>query len=143
MDITAIPFNQLVGLQREPEGSAFAVSLPASSVYHNHLGIVHAAAQLTLAEAASGEWMIRNYSGLADRFVPVVRRIEAKFRRPAHGRVRGVATLGDEARRQFDRDLGAKRLVSVELAVKVCDESGAEILTATVEWCMTRRSPAS
>ena len=54
MQIDEIPFNRLIALQREPAGGEFAVSLPASADYHNHLGIVHAAAQLAVHTVATG-----------------------------------------------------------------------------------------
>jgi acyl-coenzyme A thioesterase PaaI-like protein len=137
--IESIPFNRLIGLQREPVGGEFAVSLPADARYHNHLGIVHAAAQLAVAEAASGEWMLRHFGGRAAEFIAVVRRMEAKFKQPARGKILGKATATDEARAQLARDLATKRMVSFALRVDVCDEHGAHTLTATIEWFITLR----
>lgn len=71
MDIADIPLNRLLGLQREPEVGEFSVSLPAASQHHNHLGILHAAAQLAVAEAASGAWMSRNFGPRAVEFIAV------------------------------------------------------------------------
>mgnify|MGYP000927185023 CR=1 FL=1 len=55
MNIDDVPFNRLIGLQREPAGGAFGVSLPAGAQYHNHLGIVHAAAQLAVARSVADQ----------------------------------------------------------------------------------------
>jgi len=140
MDIADIPFNRLLGLQREPEGGEFSVSLPAGPQYHNHLGIVHAAAQLAVAEAASGEWMLRNFGPRAVEFIAVVRRMETKFKQPARGKILGKATVGDAARAQLDVDLGMKRALSFALRVDVFDEGGAHTLTGNVEWFITRRN---
>lgn len=140
MNIAEIPFNQLVGLQREPEGGEFSVSLPGDARYHNHLGIVHAAAQLTLAEAASGDWMLRHFGDRATDIIGVVRRMETKFKQPARGKILGKATVSDEARRQLETDLATKRMVLFSLRVDVFDEHGAHTLTATIEWFFTRRS---
>ena len=141
MQIEEIPFNKLIGLQREPAGGEFSVSLPADARYHNHLGIVHAAAQLAVAEAASGEWMLRHFGGRAAEFIAVVRRMEVKFKQPARGKILGKATVSDEARAQLERDLATKRMVSFALRVDVFAEDGAHTLTATIEWFISRREP--
>ena len=142
MTIENIPFNRLIGLQREPEGGEFSVSLPADTRYHNHLGIVHAAAQLAVAEAASGEWMLRHFGGRAGEFLAVVRRMETKFKQPARGKILGKATVSEEARTQLERDLATKRMVSFALRIDVFDEHRAHTLTATIEWFITRRDTA-
>ena len=143
MHIDDVPFNRLIGLQREPAGGEFSVSLPAGTQYHNHLGIVHAAAQLAVAEAASGEWMLRNFGARAAEFVAVVRRMETKFKQPARGKIFGKATVSDAAREQFEAELATKRALSFTLRVEVFDEAGAHTLTGTVEWFITRRGPAA
>jgi len=84
MDITELPFNRFLGLRKAPaEGGALLV-LPESPDYANHLGTVHASAQFALAEVTSGEFLFRNLPAIAG-LVPVVRRFEAKFKRPANG----------------------------------------------------------
>ena len=142
MTIDEVPFNRLIGLRREPAGGEFAVSLPAGSQYHNHLGIVHAAAQLALAEAASGDWMLRNFGERAAEFVAVVRRMETKFKQPARGRILGKATVSAEARARFAAELATKRALTFALRVDVFDEAGAHSLTGSVEWFITRRGAA-
>ncbi len=143
MNIAEIPFNHLIGLQREPDGGAFAVSLPADARYHNHLGIVHAAAQLALAEAASGDWMLRHFGARAADFIAVVRRMEAKFRQPARGKILGRATVSEAERAQLKADLATRRVISFSLRVDVFDEAGSHTLTASVEWFITRREAAT
>lgn len=108
MNIEDIPFNRLIGLQREPAGGEFTVSLPADVRYHNHLGIVHAAAQLAVAEAASGDWMLRNFGDHAEEFIAVVRRMETKFKHPARGKIFGKAVGGAAVRAQLAADMATK-----------------------------------
>lgn len=143
MHIDDVPFNQLIGLQREPEGAEFAVSLPADVRYHNHLGIVHAAAQLAVAEAASGDWMLRNFGERAAEFIAVVRRMETKFKQPARGKILGKASVSEADQRRLADDLATRRMVAFALRVDVYDEAGAHTLTATVEWFITRREAAT
>src|SRR5262245_53679734 len=86
MDVTQLPFNRLLGLETAPPDSEFLVSLPDGTQYTNHLGTVHAGALLAVAEAGSGAYLVKHL-GTGSGYVPVVRRLEAKFRKPAHGRV--------------------------------------------------------
>src|ERR1035438_8092756 len=57
MDVSAIPFNRFLGLR----AGDTALTLPADPKYHNHLGTVHAGAQFSLAEAASGQWLLDRF----------------------------------------------------------------------------------
>lgn len=141
MDIIDIAFNRLIGLQREPAGGDFTVSLPAGSQYHNHLGIVHAAALFAVAEAASGDFMLTHFGGRAAEFIAVVRRVEMKYRKPAHGKILGRATADEAARRELAAGLATKRMLAFTLHAEVSDESGAPNLTAEIEWFITRREP--
>lgn len=140
MHIEEIPFNLLLGLQREPEGAEFAVSLPADARYHNHLGIVHAAAQLAVAEAASGDWMLRHFGARAEHFIAVVRRMETKFKQPARGKILGRAVATEAEREKLAGDLATQRTISFSLRVDVFDESGTHTLTGSVEWFIARRA---
>jgi len=87
--VTELPFNSFLGIQTAAE-PARLLQLPSDKHYLNHLGTVHASAQLALAEASSGELLLRHF-GSAQGIVPVVRRLEAKFRRPANGVVTSTA----------------------------------------------------
>src|SRR5438046_1968860 len=99
MDVTRLPFNRLVGVEPAAPGSGFLVSLPADPRYANHLGTVHAVALLAVAEAAAGAFLA-GQEGAPAGLVPVVRRLEAKFRRPATGRVSArCAVPADEVAR--------------------------------------------
>jgi uncharacterized protein DUF4442 len=76
-----LPFNSFVGIQLADD-TAHLLRLPSGKQYLNHLGTVHASAQLTLAEASSSEFLLRHF-GSVDGIIPVVRRMDAKFRKPA------------------------------------------------------------
>src|ERR1700690_1590626 len=79
MEVSAIPFNRFLGLRA---GGA-ALTLPTDPKYHNHLETVHAGAQFSLAEAASGQWMLDRFGEAAAEYAAVVRHADVKFRRPA------------------------------------------------------------
>ena len=136
--VTELPFNSFLGIQSAPD-SAQLLRLPSGGQYLNHLGTVHASALLALAEASSGEFLLRHF-GVTDSIVPVVRRIEAKFRKPANGAVTSKASAAPEALAQLAADLAAKGRALISVAVELHDESGTHALSASVEWFIQRIS---
>lgn len=134
--VAELPFNTFLGLQ-PAEDPAKLLVLPAGHQYLNHLGTVHASAQLALAEASSGEFLLRIFGGSAD-VVPVVRRLESKFRKPANGALVSSASTSTEELEEAKAALDAKGRVLLSVAVEVHDETGAHTLSATVEWFITR-----
>ena len=135
-DVTQLPFNRFLGIETA-SGPGELLRLPAGGQYLNHLGTVHASAQLALAEAASGEFLLRAF-GAASGVIPVVRRFESKFRKPANGAVTSTVSTPPEAIEQLRADLAAKGRGMVTIAVELHDESGAHTLSASVEWFITR-----
>lgn len=134
--VTELPFNTFVGIEAAAEEGKL-LRLPAGGQYLNHLGTVHASALLALAEASSGEFLLRHF-GSSEGIVPVVRRMEAKFRKPANGRVSSRAGAPPEALERLGADLGGKGRAVISINVELHDESGAQALTAAVEWFIQR-----
>lgn len=138
MDVTQVPFNRLVGLERADPGSELLVSLPEGPQFLNHLGTVHAGALLTVAETGSGEFLLRRL-GSPEGYVPVVRRLEAKFRKPASGRVAARASVPDEEIARWSAELAARGRLSAAVPVEVVDAAGVVVMSATVEWFIARK----
>ena len=134
--VTELPFNSFLGLQTATDPSQ-VLRLPSGEQYLNHLGTVHASAQLALAEASSGEFLLRHF-GSTEGIVPVVRRLEAKFRKPANGAVISAASAPPESLAQLDAELASKGRSLISITVELHDESGAHTLSATVEWFIQR-----
>lgn len=134
-----LPFNKFVGIKRATDETQL-LRLPIGGQYLNHLGTVHASALLALAEASSGEFLLRHF-GSADGVIPVVRRLEAKFRKPANGAITSTVKTPAEALSTLDADLAAKGRALVSIHVEVHDESGAHVLSAEVEWFIQRVNP--
>ena len=135
--VADLPFNQLLNLQADGD-AAKLLRLPAGGQYLNHLGTVHAGALLALAEAGSGEFLVRALGG-ANGVVPVVRRLEAKFRKPANGAVTSDASVAEGALDELRAGLAGKGRALISVNVELHDESGAHVLSASVEWFISTR----
>ena len=138
MDITKLPFNLFLGVEHS-EREGFVLSLPAGDRYTNHLGTVHAGALMSLAEATSGQVLLRAIGHIADSIIPVVRRFDCKFRKPASGSIAARAAIPDSARDQLIVDITTKRRGSIEITVDIHDETDLHCLSATVEWFIAQR----
>ena len=134
--VTELPFNSFLGIRAAVEKDRI-LTLPSGGQYLNHLGTVHASAQIALAEAASGEFLLRSL-GAPDDLVPVVRRLESKFRKPANGSISASISTPHETIEQTLRELKTKGRSILPVDVQLHDESGAHTLSARVEWFITR-----
>lgn len=139
--VTELPFNRLLNLQRDAD-PAKLLRLPGGERYLNHLGTVHASALLALAEASSGEFLLRVLGGTKG-LVPVVRRLEAKFRKPANGAITSSATAAKGALDDLNDLLAGKGRALISVSVELHDESGTHALSAVVEWFISTIPAAS
>jgi acyl-coenzyme A thioesterase PaaI-like protein len=137
INITELPFNSLLGI-RPATDAEHLLLLPSGGQYLNHLGTVHAGAQLALAEASSGELLLKHI-GSSDGLVPVLRRVEAKFRNPANGTIMSTASTTPESLARLDAELSSKGRSVIGITVEIYDESGAHTLSATFDWFIQRQ----
>jgi acyl-coenzyme A thioesterase PaaI-like protein len=137
MDVTQLPFNHLIGLEAAAPESGCLVAIPEGPQYTNHLGTVHASALLAVAEAASGAFLVRHF-GPATGFVPVVRRLEAKFRKPATGRVAGRCIVAADEVACWMLELTSRGRVLAAMPVEVVDDAEVVVMSAVVEWFIVR-----
>ena len=136
MDVSQLPFNRLIGLELAMPDSGFLVSLPDHLQYTNHLGTVHGSALLAVAEAASGVLLAQMFSHVAGA-VPVVRKLEAKFRKPAQGRISARCKETPEEFANWLTELQKRGRVSVAIPVEVIDQTENVVMSAAVEWFIT------
>lgn len=133
--VVDLPFNQFIGLQQDAEPNL--LTLPAGGQYLNHLGTVHASALLALAEASSGEFLLKHL-GHIEGLNPVVRRLESKFRKPANGSVTSTVTTKVEQLDALKNEVVAKGRALVGVAVELYDQTGEHVLSATVDWFIAK-----
>src|SRR3954467_11694758 len=93
MHVTDLALNKMMGIQLPPSGDGHVLELPESPLLLNHVGTVHASVQFALAEAGSGEFLLRELGDAQREVFAVLRTSEVKFRKPARGTLRASARL--------------------------------------------------
>ncbi|MEX1179073.1 MAG: DUF4442 domain-containing protein [Nitriliruptor sp.] len=116
-----LAFNQHMGVEvREAEIGRCVVALPPNGALANHLGGVHAIAELAPVELAGALAASSQLTPLIERgYVPVVGRLATRFRAPAAGELLATALVGSEvlAPALAAADAGERPRVDVEVTV--------------------------
>lgn len=132
MDVTTIPFNQFIGL-KYADNPDYLLMLDDSNKYHNHLGTVHASAMFALAEASSGLFLQNEFSGV-DNIVPVVRKSEIKFKKPANGKIYSRARFGEVHKEEILQAISDKKRVAITVVITLVDQTETMVMQATFDW---------
>ena len=140
MDIAKLPFNNLVGLGRckgKPNG---IFEILGDKKYHNHLGTIHASAMYSLAEASSGQFLL-NRSGLdPEDVVPLLRRSDIKYRKPADGYVYSTGHCEEEDWQQFLDTFHRRGRAIVSIQVGILNLEDVVVATGNFDWFVSTRS---
>ena len=139
MNLKDIPFAKVLDAADSSEG--FLFELPNDKKYTNHLGTVAAAAQFSLAEFASGQWMINTFPEVAPNVIPVLRKSEVKFRKPALGRVRARALVTEDTKTQFITELTQLKRALLSIPIEVVNDDLEVVMIGTYEWFIQLKKP--
>ena len=143
MEVINLPFNKFIGLEKSDQPEVGLLQLDDRPQYGNHLGTVHAAAQFALAEACSGEYLLVHFGELAAGYVPLVRRVEVKYKKPATGKIYAQAQVADEQSQNFLADLQTRGRAVITVAVNVLNSDRAVTMSATFEWFVQKMTEHS
>lgn len=135
MDAVTVPFARQIGLRRNADGR---LELPFSEAVHNHLGTVHASAQIALAETASGDFLVQLFPQLVGQVVPVVRAVRAKFSKPASQTLSAYPAIADGSLARFRKQIETKGRAAITVAVAVRDADGQVTCHAAFDWFIQR-----
>jgi Domain of unknown function (DUF4442) len=138
MDITEVPFNHFLGIRKSPGDGPHLLELDNLPEYRNHLGTVHAGAQMALAEAASAEYLLRTFAGADAGVLAVVRRVQAKFKNLVNGKVFARVDCSPEELARFSKALDAKGKALIGVTVDISDGAGVVAMTSVIEWFIQR-----
>jgi len=137
MDVTQLPFNNFIGLKASDKND-FLLMLENRSEYRNHLNTVHASALFALAEASSGHFLLNEFSELTD-IVPVVRKVETKYRNPTTGSVFSKAKFQETGKSEVISALTLKGRALLKVEVSLFDETDVPVMQSTFEWFITKQ----
>lgn len=115
------------------------LEIPAGNQFLNHVGTVHASAQLALAEATSGEFLLHTFSD-EPGLLPLVRRMDAKFRKPAIGCIFGKINPATASSEHALEQLRTKGRTLLTILVDIYDEQGSHTLSSSFEWFIAKES---
>lgn len=136
MDVFNLPFNKHIGIaSADTEGCL--LMLPERNEYLNHLGTVHASAQFALAEATSGFFLLNEFRKLTN-ILPVVRKVETKYKKPAQGIVFSKAHLLDSDKQQIIEELSTKKRALIKVRVLIFDANQNNVMQSDFEWFVSK-----
>ena len=132
MDVTNLPYNQLVGLQAAA-GDSDLLQLEDRPELHNHLGTFHAAALFSLAEGSSAEFLLQQL-GTREDIGGVVRKATCKYSNPGKGTLITTSPTPPATVKEAVNTAAQKgrALVSIEIHVK--DKAATLVASFTFTW---------
>lgn len=131
MDVTEIPFVKKVGITKTKDNQ---LELAFTTDTHNHLKTMHASAQFTLAETASGEFLQTLFPELVGNVIPVLRDSSVKFKKPVTNNIIAYPSMSDETREKFNLQFNKKGRASLCVDVEIKDTEGTVTSVASYNW---------
>lgn len=137
MGIKDIRFHQWLGIEDAVPPHIFFMQENPNML--NHVGSIHACIQLTLAEASAGEFLRREFVDHAALLIPVVRKNEGKFSKPANGKLFAEVSFFNCTKEEILQEILHKSRFSIQTKVVLTDEQGNKTLSATFDWFVVKK----
>lgn len=137
MDILEIPFHRHLNIERSGDEEDVFYCMEEHPEVLNHLGTIHACAQLALAEATSGGYLIQQFPELNGKVIPVIRKTEVKYSTPAFGKLSSRASFLSGSREQYMVDYMDKGRCIIPVKVEVFNTENKKTLSAVFSWFIT------
>lgn len=137
MNVLDLPFNQYIELEKSSDAE-YLLMLEEDHKYLNHLNTVHASAQFALAEATSGYFLLNEFQGLTN-VLPVVRKVETKYRKPALGKIWSKADFVNTDKAKILEELNVKKRALVTIKVSLYDVDENNIMQSDFEWFIAKK----
>lgn len=148
MHVTDLAINSALGMRLAPPGSDHILEMGGaeSALLINHLGTIHASVQFALAEAASGEFLLRQLGEAHENALAVLRTSTVKFRKPAppNGELRASAQFADTDASKLSAALASRGRALVAILVEVADALGGKgvvTMTGEFDWFLQQPRP--
>lgn len=140
MHVTDLAIHKLLGLQLADAGESHILELPESALLLNHVGSIHAGVQFALAEACSGEFLLRHLGCGPSEVFAVLRTSKVKFRKPAHGDLRASARLEEKSGASPTDELASRGQAFAAVLVEVADANGVVTMSGRYDWFLRLRT---
>ena len=92
-----------------------------------------------LAEASSGEFLLNNFKEYELDIIPVVRKVEMKFSKPANGSIYSKACLVNSGKEEIYKELITSKRVIIKVKVELFNESNDRLFSSIFDWFITNR----
>ena len=131
MQIIDIPYAQTIGLIKRED---CILSLDNDPSLHNHVQTIAAAAQFSLAELASGDYLLTLFPDLVEQVIPVLRDSRLKYRKPAASSISAHASVSEKALIKFKRHFENKGRALITIDVEVRDSQDVVTSSGHFVW---------
>lgn len=138
MKVLEVPYNRFIGI-KNADKEKYYLKLEDKPEYKNHLGTVHASAMFSLAEATSGKYLLKQFSGLELDIIPVVRKAEVKYSKPAQESVYSSASFLSQTINEIKEELKIKKRVIIKVKVEIFNEENEKLMASLFDWFVTTR----
>ncbi len=138
MDILAIPFHKYLNIEKY-SGDDYIFEAKERPEHLNHLGTIHACVQLSLAEASSGEYLLQEFGEHRDEVIPLIRKTEVKYHRPANGTLYSRASFPSLNKAEVLDELMSRNRSVIQIKVEIYDSNSRKVLTAVFDWFLKKK----
>ena len=135
--VERLPFNELLGIKvLVAEPTRGKCKMPFRENLGNHVNTVHAGAQYSLIEAASGAAMMASFTDMLDDVIPLASGAEVAYRAPALGDCTAEAIVDQEDIDRVREELKTNKRAKISVRVSLADSHGTISTEGTVNWHM-------
>jgi len=136
MNIQEVPFNRFLGIQPSAK-DGYILELANNDHLANHLGTLHAGALFSLAEATSGEFLLRQFHSSELDVIPVVRKVDIKYSKPVESVVYSTADFVENSANEVYTGLKERGKVIIEVKVVLYNEKNERTAVSNIHWFLT------
>jgi acyl-coenzyme A thioesterase PaaI-like protein len=139
--LQAVPYNQRfdmkLGLIQENE---LELILCEHAEYKNHVGTVHAGAQFSLADAASGAMVANAFLDLFSLGItPLVSQSTANYKKAAYGNLHAKATIERAEQERVRQEIQTANKSHVVVQIILSDEQEAIVSEMSFKWVFLKQ----
>ncbi len=132
--IHVIAFVERAGIRVDEVGPGRCLLSMDPEPNINHFGTVYAGAIYTLGEVPGGILFFATFD--AERFFPLVKSSQIRYRAPGRGRLSVEATITDEEVARLEAEADEHGKAEWELELEITDEDGTVVAEMTSQYQM-------